>query len=212
MFSKEELNILNKLNSPSKIQNFLNNLKINFEENGDTCMSPRNVLKNGKAQCMEGAIFAASVLRLLGYKPLIVDLEANKDDYDHAIAVFNKNGYWGSISKTNHSVLRYREPVYKSIRELVMSFFHEYFLNNNGKKTLRRYSLPVDLSKFDNLNWMISDEDIWYIPEYLADVKHFDILTKSQIQSLRKADDVEIIAGKITEYKKPRGFVDSLFE
>jgi hypothetical protein len=212
MFSKEELSILCKLNNPSKIQSFLNNLEINFEEDGDTCMSPRKVLKHGKAQCMEGAIFAASVLRLLGYKPLIVDLEANRNDYDHAIAVFNKNGHWGSISKTNHAVLRYREPVYKSIRELVMSFFHEYFLSHNGKKTLRRYSLPVDLSRFDKHKWMISDEDVWYIPEYLTQVKHFDILSKSQIQLLRKADDIEIAAGKIIQFDKPKGFVDPLYE
>jgi hypothetical protein len=212
MFSKEELNILGKLNNPSKIQNFINSLKVNFEDKGDTCMSPRKVLKEGKAQCMEGAIFAASVLRLLGYKPLIVDLEASKDDYDHAIAVFNKNGHWGAISKTNHAVLRYREPVYKTIRELIMSFFHEYFLSHNGKKTLRRYSLPVDLSMFDNLGWMISEEDVWYIPNYLTEVEHFDILNKSQIRSLRKADEIEIKTGNILEHEKPEGFVEPLYK
>jgi len=201
MFSKEELAVLRELNTPSKIQEFLNNLKINFEEEGDTCMSPRNVLKQGKAQCMEGAILAAAILRINGFKSLIVDLEATKDDYDHAIAVFNQNGHWGCISKTNHAVLRYREPVYKTIRELVMSFFHEYFLDKNGKKTLRRYSMPVDLSQFDKFGWMISDEDVWYIPNYLTKVKHFNILNRSQINSLRKADEIEIKAGKIIQYE-----------
>jgi len=202
MFSKEELDILKKLNTPSKIQDFLNNLKINFEEDGkDTCMSPRKVLREGKAHCIEGALLAAAILRLHGYKPLVVDLESNSKDYDHVIAVFNKDGHWGAISKTNHAVLRYREPIYKNIRELAMSFFHEYFLDNNGKKTLRRYSLPIDLSRFDYLGWVIDEENVWYIAEYLANAKHFDILNKSQIHSLRKADDIEIKAGKILEYK-----------
>jgi len=204
MFSKEELKFLKKLDSPSKIQDFLNSLKINFEENKETCMSPRKVLRTGKAHCAEGAILAAAILRVHGYKPLLVDLEATDDDWDHMIAVFKKNGRWGALGKTNHAVLRYREPVYKSIRELVMSFFHEYFLNSNGKKTLRRYSIPVDLSRFDKKNWMIDNEDVWYIPEHLTMVKHFDILDAPQLRGLRKADPVEIEAGKIVEEKEPK--------
>ncbi|HJX50620.1 MAG TPA: hypothetical protein VJ438_04105 [Candidatus Nanoarchaeia archaeon] len=211
MFSKEELEILKKINTPSKIQDFLNSLKTNFELNGDTCSSPRKVLREGHAHCMEGAILAAAILRLQGFKPLIVDLETNKDDYDHAIAVFNKDGFWGALSKTNHAVLRYREPVYKSIRELVMSFFHEYFLDSNGKKTLRRFSMPVDLSRFDKFAWEVSEEDVWYIPEYLVEAKHFDLLTRSQIASLRKADEIEIKAGSIRQYKAPDGFVEPLY-
>jgi hypothetical protein len=204
MFSKEELKILKKFRTPSKMQDFLNSLKINFEEKGDTCMSPRKVLRKGTAHCVEGAILGAAMLRVHGHKPLVIDLEANDDDWDHVIAVFKKNGHWGAMTKTNHAVLRYREPVYRNIRELAMSFFHEYFLNSNGKKTLRRYSLPVDLSKFDKHKWMISEDDLWFIPEHLANVKHFDILNKSQIRSLRKADSVEIEAGKIVEEKEPK--------
>ena len=212
MFSKEELIILKKLNHPSKIQDFLNDLKINFELNGDTCMSPRKVLREGHAHCMEGAILAAAILRLHGHKPLIVDLETNDKDYDHAIAVFNKNGFWGALSKTNHAVLRYREPVYRNIRELAMSFFHEYFLDSNGKKTLRRYSLPVDLSRFDSKKWMISEEDVWFIPEALCYAKHFDLLTKSQIASLRKADEIEIKAGSLRQHLPPKGFIEPLYK
>src|SRR5690606_22648808 len=136
-FTKDELKIIKKLNTPSKIQDFLNSLEINIEEDGDTSYSPRTVLKKRKAHCVEGAVLAAAILRFHGQKPLILDLETSNDDFDHVIALFNKNGYWGAISKTNHAVLRYREPVYKTIRELVMSYFHEYFLNKNGKKTLR---------------------------------------------------------------------------
>ena len=108
----------------------------------------------------------------------MVDLTTVDRDYDHVLAVFKKNNKWGAITKTNHAVLRYRDPVYKSIRELVMSYFNEYFLDD-GKKTLRSYTLPVNLSRFDKFGWMTSEEDVWYIPEYLAEEKHFSILTKN---------------------------------
>ena len=200
MFNEKELKIIKKLNNPKKIQDFLNNLKINFEENGETCMSPRKVLKERKAHCIEGAILAAAILKNQGFKPLIVDLEANNNDFDHVIAVFKIKKHWGAISKTNHAVLRYREPIYKSIRELVMSYFHEYLLDN-GKKTLRKYCLPVNLSIFDKREWITSEEDVWYIPDYLTKVKHFKILNKSQIMGLRKADKLEIEAGKLVVEK-----------
>src|SRR5690606_1195261 len=118
----------------------------------------------------EGAMFAAAALRANGFPPLIVDMEATEDDLDHVVAVFNANGYWGAISKTNHGVLRYREPVYRSIRELVMSYFHEYFLQTTRKKTLRTFSRPVNLSRFDKRNWETSEEDVWFIPEYLLEI------------------------------------------
>lgn len=198
MFTKEETAVYRSLNSPKKIQDFLNSLKINFEEKGDTCLSPRMVLKGGRAHCVEGALLAATALRFHGFQPLILDLESSKKDFDHVIALFKQNGKWGAISKTNHAVLRYREPIYKTIRELVMSFFHEYF-TDDGKKTLRRYSLPVNLKRFDKFNWMTSDEEVWFIPEYLTEVKHLDILSRAEIRSLRAADRIEIEAGKIVE-------------
>ncbi len=198
--NEKEVKILKALNTPRKIQDFLNKIPINFEEKGDTCFSPKKVLMENKAHCMEGALLAAAALRINGEKPLVLDLTSTPKDFDHVVCVFKRDGRWGAISKTNHAVLRYREPVYKDVRELVMSFFHEYF-DDNGKKTLRSYSLPVDLSKFDYLNWMASEEDVWPIPDYLAKVKHFPILTRSQISGLRKADSSEIEAGKITDWK-----------
>jgi hypothetical protein len=198
--NNEELSVLKELNTPAKIQDFLNKIPINFEENGDTCMSPRMVLKQNKCHCLEGALLAALILRMNGEKPLIVDLTASREDFDHVIAVFRRNGKWGSISKTNHAVLRYREPVYESIRELIMSFFHEYF-NDNGKKSLRSYSMPVDLSIFDEKGWIIAEEDVWYIPGYLSEIKHFPILNLKQIKNLKKADEIEIQAGKLLEWK-----------
>ena len=196
--NKKELVILKKLNTPEKIQDFINKIPINFDYRKDTCMSPGVVLRKNKCHCIEGAILAALCLKLNGKPPLILDLEANEKDYDHVIAVFKEDGKWGAISKTNHAVLRYRDPVYNSIRELVMSYFHEYF-NDNGKKTLRSFSMLVDLSRFDKFGWIISEEDIWYIPDYLAKIKHFPILDRGQIQRLKNADDIEIKAGKIVE-------------
>ncbi|MEM3074819.1 MAG: hypothetical protein QW727_02670 [Candidatus Pacearchaeota archaeon] len=201
-FSNDEIKLFKKLNTPAKIQDFINSLKINFEENGDTCQSPRMVLKSGKAHCMEGAILATAILRFHGYEPLIMDLEADKDDFDHSIAVFKKDGFLGAIGKTNHAVLRYREPIYKNPRELALSFFHEYFLNNNGKKTLRAYSKPINLKIFDKWNWMASESEVWFIPEYLAKIKHYPIINKKQLRNLRPADEIEIRAGKIVEFNE----------
>lgn len=202
-FEKEELKILRKLNTPKKIQDFLNNLEINFEKSRDTCMSPRMVLKKRKAHCIEGALFAAVALRLHGYKPLVVDLTANSKDFDHVIAVFKQYGKWGAITKTNHVVLRYREPVYSSIRELVMSFFHEYI--DKGTKNLRTFSMPVDLSRFDKFGWMTSEEDIWYIPEYLVEIPHIKVMDRKQIANLRRADKIERKAGDLIDWHRKKG-------
>lgn len=199
--TKEEEKILRKLNTPGKIQDFLNKLPMNFEEKGETCMSPRRVLRERKAHCIEGAMLAALALRINGKAPLVVDMKANKDDFDHVIAVFKKDGKWGAISKTNHSVLRYREPVYNSVRELVMSYFHEY-TDKKGRKTLRSFSVPVDLSIFDKKNWTTEEKDLWEIHDYLDKVKHFNILNRSQIAGLRRAEKIERVAGDIVEYKQ----------
>ena len=150
-YTKEEIKLFRRLNTPSKLQDYLNALPFNFLDRGVT-LSPRMVLKKNKADCFEGALLAAAVLEFHRYKPLILDLRSVKKpyDYDHVVAVFKKDGCFGAISKTNHAVLRYREPAYKTLRELVMSYFHEYFLNT-GKKTLREYSELFDLNYFNNI-------------------------------------------------------------
>ena len=198
---KKELQILKKLNTPAKIQNFLNRMPMNFEEDEETNLSPMSVLKKKICHCAEGAVLAALALRIHGYPPLVMDLTANKNDFDHIVAVYQKDGKWGAISKTNHAALRYREPVYDSIRELAMSYFHEYF-DNQGRKSLRSFSPAVNLQRFDKLDWMTTKKDIDYIIEYLVDVRHFPILNRKQIRNLRKAEPIEIKAGKIVEWKK----------
>ena len=196
-----ELRTLRRLNSPRRIQDFLNELPQNHEPDGDTCFSPRLVLRYGRAHCMEGAMFAATALRQHGQRPLVLDLTASFDDQDHVVALFREHNAWGAISKTNHSVLRFREPVYRTIRELVMSYFHEYFLQSNGKKTLRSFAGPIDLSRFDKQGWMTSKEEVWYIPEHLCEIIHTQILSPTQIRRLRKADPIELLAGNHTEWK-----------
>lgn len=198
---KKTLKLLKSLNTPEKIQDFLNEIPINFEPDGDSFLSPMAVLEKRVCHCTEGAILAALALRVNGQEPLVVDLMASKNDFDHVITVFQKDGKWGAISKTNHAALRYREPVYNSIRELSMSYFHEY-LDKFGRKNLRSYSLPVNLKRFDRKNWMTSKEDIYYIPEYLTEVKHFSLINKKQIRHLRRADAIEIEAGEIIEWKR----------
>ncbi|HBD24552.1 MAG: hypothetical protein A2566_03625 [Candidatus Zambryskibacteria bacterium RIFOXYD1_FULL_40_13] len=196
-YTKEEIKLFRKLNTPQKIQEYLSSLPFNFSEDG-FFSSPRMVIKNNSADCLEGAIFAAAVLEFHGQKPLVLDLRSMRKpfDYDHVVAVFKKFNSYGAISKTNHAVLRYREPVYKTTRELVMSYFHEYFLQN-GTKTLREYSEPFDLSSVKHFDWRTTSEDLWEIHEVLDKLKHFKILSKKQAQNLRKADSVEIEAGKI---------------
>src|SRR3989344_2264076 len=195
-FTKKEKALLKKLNTPAKVQNFLNGLKFNFEESGETLKSPLYTLRARRAHCFEGALLGAYILSRychLGFPPLILYLKTTKEDYDHVIAPFKVNGFWGALSKTNHAVLRYREPVYKNIRELVMSYFHEYFLDN-GQKTLRAYSKPLSLNIFEK-DWPVLRGDLWGIDEELDKIKHFSILQKTAVRNLRKADRVEIRAG-----------------
>lgn len=200
-FNKTEIKLFKNLSGPRKIQDFLNKIPINFERGGETCYSPRLVLRKRRAHCLEGALLAAAALRFHGFPPLVMDLKAADHDFDHVVAVFRLDNRWGAISKTNHAVLRYREPVYKSIRELVMSFFHEYF-TDNGRKTLRSWSLPVNLSRFDKKGWQTAKEHLWYINDYIDSVRHKPILNKKQLHSLRKADFIERQAGKLVQWKR----------
>lgn len=201
-FTKQEIVLMQKLDTPAKVQSFLNSLKFNFEKDGrQTLKSPVLVLRSKNAHCIEGAILGAYILSLHGFKPFILHLKTTKEDYDHVIALFKIKGLWGALSKTNHAVLRYREPIYKNIRELVMSYFHEYFLNNNGKKTLRKYSRPLNLNIFEK-NWAILDDNLWGIDQELDKIKHYNIAPKNVLKNLRKADKIEIEAGKIVEFKR----------
>ena len=194
-----ELRLLHRLSTPRKIQDYLETLRAN--DGHDTCRSPRNVIRTRRAHCIEGAMLAALALRIHGHRPLIVDFESAPHDLDHVVAVFKSHGHWGAISKTNHAVLRYREPVYRSIRELALSYFHEYF-DGDGRKTMRTYSRPVDLARFDRQGWITSDEDVWYVAEHLVDIPHIPILSRAQLAGLRLADPIECKAGELVQWNK----------
>jgi len=201
VFTKKEIVLMNKLNTPAKVQDFLNSLRFNFEEDDiETLKSPIRVLREKNAHCMEGALLGAYILSLHGYKPLILHLKTTKHDFDHIITLFKEDGLWGALSKTNHGVLRFREPIYKNIRELVMSYFHEYFLDN-GMKTLRQYSKPLNLNVFEK-GWEKEEGDLWGIDQELDKIKHYDIASKKVFKKLRLADKIERDIGKNVEWKK----------
>jgi hypothetical protein len=186
-FANRELSVVKRLSSPEKIQNYLDyKLTYNKELNGATCRSPRRVLRDRIAHCAEGAYLAAAALRYHGYPPLILDFIAIRDD-DHVIAVYKKHGHWGAIGKSNFSGMRFREPVYRTIRELAMSYFAHYY-NPQGELTLRAYSRPVNLKKFDHLEWMTTEEDLWAIGNYLCTIKHTPIFSPGLARKRRMLD------------------------
>jgi len=189
-WNKEEIQFLKTLGNPDKIQTFLDSLDYHA---GYECRSPRWVIKNRSAHCFEGALFAAAALQFIGYKPLIVDMKAVNDD-DHVIAVFKKDGHWGAVAKSNFTSLRFREPVYRSLRELVMSYF-DFFFNIDGYKSLRSYSLPFDLTKFESRNWATTDEDLEYIGNKIESLHHFPVVTEKMIKKLFPASKSMLKAG-----------------
>lgn len=198
--------IYKRLRSPSKIQDFINSIPANFELRGETNRSPWRVLETNTAHCMEGAMLAASILQYHGQKPLLMDLRAKRPDDDHIVALFKVGGPlaggWGAVSKTNHAVLRYREPIYRTLRELALSYFHEYFDNATGRKNLREYSVAVNLSRFDDIEWETTDKDLWDIVDAVDSARHFDLISKTQEKLLRPAEPIEIKAGQLTEWSK----------
>jgi len=195
-FSAAELKVFRRLTTPARIQDFLDHgLGYNLEPHGDTCYSPRLALKNRVAHCMEGALVAAAALRFLGHPPLIVDLEAVRDS-DHVLTVYRRGKCWGAVAKSDYSGLRSREPVYRSLRELVMSYFEHYY-NPAGEKTLRAYSRPVNLVRFDRMEWMTAERDVWEIPNHLCDIPHTSITTPAMLRGLSKMDERLYKAGRL---------------
>jgi hypothetical protein len=189
-WTKEEIEFLKTLSDADKIQAFLDTVDYNPKYE---CKSPRWVIRKRSAHCFEGALFAAAVLQFNGYKPLLVDMKSQNDD-DHVLAVFKENGHWGAIGKSNFTTLRYREPVYRNLRELIMSYFDFYF-NMNGYKSLRSYSIPLDLTIYNNRNWATSDDDLEYIGDKLESIRHYPVVTSNMIKKLKIASEVVIKAG-----------------
>lgn len=199
--TEKESGILRKLPTPAKIQDFLNEIPFNFEKKGNTHYSPRMVLKAGKAHCIEGALLAAAALMVNGEPPLLMDLKSARGDDDHVVALYRRNGYWGALSKTNHAVLRFRDPVYKTPRELALSYFHEWFMNEDGRKTLRSFSKPLNMKRFGT-EWVTSEKPLFWLDRELNALPHFPIAPKENMKRLRAADAIERRAGSIVEWKR----------
>jgi hypothetical protein len=187
-FRALEWKALRRLNTPSKIQRFLDcDVAYNKETGGPTIRSPRRVLRDRTAHCLEGALFGAAALRANGFPPLLLDLEAVRDD-DHVLAIFRQRGHWGAIAKSNYAGLRFREPVYRTLRELAMSYFEHYY-NLAAEKTLRAYSRPVNLRRFDRIAWMTTENDLWAISDYLFTIPHRRLLSPAIQRRLTRVDD-----------------------
>lgn len=191
--------LLSSSATPEKIQDYLDSLRINFEKQGDTHRSPKRVAETGEAHCIEAALFAAAALWHSGRPPLLLDLKAAKGDYDHVVALYKTNGYWGALSKSNHATIRYRDPVYKTVRELAVSYFHEWFPEKTGIRTLRSFSKPLNMKKFGS-DWITSDEDLWWVDGALNKQAHYPIAPLKNLKRARRADPMEIKAGSILEW------------
>ncbi len=203
--TKREKAILVRLDAPQKIQDFLDRLPVNFEKHGETHYSPRRVLREHKAHCIEGALLAAAALWLHGEKPLLLDLKTRLFDDEHVVALFRRNGWWGAISKTNHAVVRYRDPVYRTVRELAMSYYHEYFRDHDGRKTLVSYSRPFDLRTLGD-GWVTADEDLWHLDDVLNAVPHYPFVPPSNSRFIRRATPFErrVLNAREWSAKNPR--------
>jgi len=191
--------ILKRLSTPAKIQAFLNAIPINHEIGGETVLSVREVLRQRRAHCIEGAMVAAAALWANGDPPLLVHLDCDLSDYPHVIAVFRRHGAWGAISKTNGTPLRYRDP---TLRELALSYFHEYS-NKRGHKTLRSYSAPFDMRRIDPAEWVTAEKSCWKTHDRLVELRHFPLISRRQERLLTKRDAFERKAGKVVEYPRP---------
>ena len=196
-FTGAEVRKLRSLKNPHGIQRFLDEMPYHL---ADTAYSPRRVLRENTSHCFEGALFAAAALRVNGYPPLILDLEADQDT-DHVIAIFRQNGHWGSIGKSNYTGCRYREPVYRSLRELALSYFEGYF-NLRRERSLRTFSRPVNMKRFDSREWMTTDEPMWFVAEYLFDIHHYSLITPSMAKKLNRLDDRSFRAGCLGRAEK----------
>jgi hypothetical protein len=198
-FTPAELRKLRSLKNPHGIQRFLDDMPYHV---ATTAWSPRRVLRENTSHCFEGALFAAAALRVNGHPPLILDLEADNDT-DHVIAIYRIRGHWGAVAKSNFTGCRYREPVYRSLRELALSYFDVYF-NLRGERTLRTFSRPVNMARFDRHHWTTAEEHLWYVAEYLFSIRHHRLFTPAMVKNLHRLDGRSFRAGRLGSAQKPK--------
>ena len=198
-----EFIVLKRLGTPERIQVWLNATPINHEIGGETVLSVREVIRQRRAHCIEGAMFAACALWVHGDPPLVMHLDCDESDFPHVVALFRRAGAWGAISKTNGAPLRYRDPIYRTLRELALSYFHEYS-NKRGHKTLRRYSVAFDLRRIAPDEWINAVKSCWKTHDRLVGLRHYPLISRRQERLLAKRDAFERHAGKLVEYPPPK--------
>ncbi len=198
-----EFAVLRRLTTPQKIQTFLNAIPINHELDGETIHSVRSVIRHRRAHCIEGAMFAACALWVHGEPPLVMHLDCSLSDYPHVVALFRRGICWGAISKTNGAVLRYRDPIYRSLRELALSYFHEYS-DRRGQKTLRSYSAAFDMRRVEPALWVANGDNCQEVEDRLAGLRHTRLISVRQERLLAKRDPFERRASKLVEYAPPK--------
>jgi hypothetical protein len=201
LLSPGERSVFTRLSSPKKIQDFVDAVPINFEEAGETILSPRRVLRENRAHCIEGALLAAACFAYHDQPAVVLNFQASPIDDDHVVTLFRRDRLWGAISKTNHAVLRWRDPVYRTVRELAMSYFHEY-LAPNGKKTLRAVSRPLDVRRYAPARWVTAEEDLEWLQDKLNDLPHFPLVPRGRIRGLRDISPLEQRALKLVDWNK----------
>ena len=188
--SAGDLRTLRALKTPARIQKFVDAIEYQY---ADTAGSPARVLRERKGHCLEGALIAAAALRVNGHLPLVMDLEAVRDD-DHVVALYRERGLWGGIAKSNFAGLRFRAPIYRTLRELALSYFEHYY-NLRGERTLRSYSMPVNLARLDSKQWMTDKEDVWCVPELLIAARHYALFPDKVARALPRLDRRSFEAG-----------------
>jgi hypothetical protein len=202
LLTPAEHRLFARLDTLQKIQTFVEKLPPNFELQGDTMLSPRRVMKARTAHCAEAALFAAAVLAFHGKQAWLMDIQALPSDQDHIVTLFRERGLWGAISKTNHAILRWRDPIYRSPRELLMSYAHEYCLNN-GKKSMLAFSKPFSLTRFAPQRWVIAPEDLHWLMDELDASPHVPLAPKHALQQRRRSTRVELKSQDVVEWPVP---------
>lgn len=192
-WTRAELATLRRLDTPDKVQAYLDALDYNLEPDGDTVRSPRRVMRDRTAHCAEGAFFAAAAFRVHGRPPLVIDLEAVRDD-DHVLAPYRDGGLWGAVATSKFAGLRFRSPVYRTVRELVLSYFDDYY-NWDGERSLRAYSRPSSLARFDRIGWQTAENDLWPVVEWLAQLSHTPLIPPAAARKLVRLDKRTYDAG-----------------
>jgi len=203
LLTPAEQRLFARLDTPQKVQDFVDRLPANFELDGDTVMSPRRMLRARRAHCAEGALFGAAVLAFHGRPAWLMDLRALPSDHDHVVALFTERGLWGAISKSNHAILRWRDPIYRSARELAMTYAHEYCLPG-GKKSMLAFSRPFALTRFAPERWVTTDDELHWLMDALDAAPHVPVAPAAAMRARRRSSKVELLSQEVVQWPDPR--------